>query len=106
MLLWALRQFVSWQARKVQASMLRPREAQTRAFHRLQSLLHGSDVSRTSGFDACRTLDDCRALPAADSDSLHATLQAVFDHGSPRRKLLGRSSLRGFMRTSGSRGTP
>ena len=104
MVRWALKQFVSWQARKVHASMLRPREAQQATFARLQSLLRGTGVSRASGFERCRSLDDVRALAPSDSESLKPTLTQVFTGGV--RGLIGRSRLHGFMRTSGSRGDP
>jgi hypothetical protein len=101
---WALKQFVSWQARKVQASMLRPREAQEATFARLQALLRGTGGSRASGFERCRTLDEVRGLPPSDSESLKPTLTQIFTAGV--RGLIGRARLHGFMRTSGSRGEP
>ncbi len=104
MILWALRQFVGYHARRVQASMLRPREAQTRALAQLKTILGGSEAARVSGLERCRTLDDVRLLPAADSESLAPMLREVVSGGLARRELVGRSRLLGFMRTSGSRG--
>jgi hypothetical protein len=90
MIRWALRQFVSWHARRVQRSMMEPREAQAAVLERLRRHL-----------GAVRTLDDLRMLPASDQDSLQAQLKQAFETG-----VFAGARLRGFMRTSGSRGEP
>jgi hypothetical protein len=106
MIVWAARQLAAWHARKVQRSMLEPREAQREALERLKALLHGTEAARRSGFDAVKTLDDCRRLPKSDAESVQGALEQVFEGGAAQRGWFGRSKLYGFMRTSGSRGAP
>src|SRR5437588_6947273 len=106
MISWAARKFVSHHARRVLGSMNDPHGAQLEAFALLRKTLAGSELALTSGFDACRTLDDCRALAPSDGLSMLPTLRKVFDGGSTARRALGRSRLHGFARTSGTRADP
>lgn len=104
MLASALGHYLRWHARRVQWSMANPREAQALAFARLQRLLRGSEVARTSGFERCRTLDDCRTLLVSDSESLKPLLKRVFELGARAGNVFGASKLFGFARTSGTLG--
>src|SRR5579872_4845244 len=101
MLTWALKQYFCWHARRVRESMEHPRNAQLAAFQRLRRLLRGSQVAAQSGFDRCESLEDCRGLPASDSESLRALFAQVFEEGARAKRLFGRSGLFGFARTSG-----
>jgi len=106
MVTWALRQHLTARAKDVHRSMHDPRAAQLRAFDRLKKTLHGSGVSIQSGFDRCRTLEDCRHLPASDSGSLSRIFTQIFTGGVRESRLVGRTRLTGFARTSGSFGEP
>ncbi len=85
---------------------MRPQLAQLETFTRLQSVLRGGDTARQSGFDACRTPEDCRRLPVSDAASMQPVLKSLFDGDAAQRVALGRSRVRGFARTSGTRGDP
>lgn len=84
--------------------MWQPRDAQTETFRRLRRLLQGTRIAAHTGFDRCRTLEDCRTLPIADADSMHPLFDEVFARGDRARRIFGRTRVLGFGRTSGTLG--
>jgi hypothetical protein len=106
MILAALKQYVDWHAGRVFSSMMDPRAAQQRVFHRLRRVLHGSEVAARSGFDRCETLEDCRGLPPSNHTVLKPLFQQAFEEGAAASHLFGRSRIVGFARTSGTLGEP
>src|SRR5438128_6816564 len=83
--------------------MERPFEAQVAVFTRLRRALAGSEIAAHTGFDRCRSLDDCRRLPISDGDSLLPLFARVFERGE---RIFGSSRLLAIARTSGSQGEP
>jgi hypothetical protein len=103
---WPLKHYLVRHARKVQASMCHPLEAQTDVFDHLKGLLRGSEVARQTGFDQCRALEDCRHLPASTGESMKPLFTRAFERGVAESGLFGRSRIIGFGRTSGTLGEP
>ena len=99
-----VRHYLTWHAQRVLRSMWRPREAQADAFGRLRRLLRGTEIAARTGFDRCRTLEDCRRLPVSNAESLRPLFDRVFEQGDPARRIFGRSKVLGFSRTSGTSG--
>lgn len=86
--------------------MWEPRAAQVEAFGRLRRELAGSEMGAASGFEGCRTLEDCRRLPPSDAESLAPLFARVFEGGASAARVFGRTRLLGFARTSGTLGEP
>lgn len=102
MIRWALKQYLIRVAQAVVASMHQPEQTQRATFARLRRLLRGTELADASGFSRCASLEDCRALPAADGDTLKARFQHVFERGERSGPVFGHSAVRGFGRTSGT----
>jgi hypothetical protein len=101
-----LKQHLLSQARNVQSSMFNPLEAQAETFSRLKALLQGSEISHQSGLENCLSLEDCRRLKIATSDTLKPFFKRSFDHGVSESRTWGKSDILGFARTSGTVGEP
>jgi GH3 auxin-responsive promoter len=86
--------------------MCNPLEAQTYVFDRLKGLLRGSEIASRTGFDQCRSLEDCRHLPSSSGESMKPLFTRAFERGVAERGLFGHSKIVGFGRTSGTLGEP
>jgi acyl-CoA synthetase (AMP-forming)/AMP-acid ligase II len=86
--------------------MCHPLEAQTEVFERLKTRLRGSEIATQTGFNQCRSLEDCRRLPSSDSESMKPLFKRTFEGGVPESRAFGRSDIMGFGRTSGTLGEP
>jgi hypothetical protein len=103
---WPLQQYLVRHARKVHASMCNPLEAQTHVFDHLKGLLRGSEIASQTGFDRCRSLEDCRHLPSSSGESMKPLFTRAFERGVAESGLFGHSKIIGFGRTSGTLGEP
>jgi GH3 auxin-responsive promoter len=103
---WPLKQYLVRHARTVHASMCNPLEAQSDVFDHLKRLLRGSEIASQTGFDQCRSLEDCRHLPSSDGDSMKPLFTRAFERGVAESGLFGHSKIVGFGRTSGTLGEP
>jgi hypothetical protein len=106
MIRWTLKQYLIRHARRVQASMWDPLKAQTETFAQLKALLQGSTISTQTGFNQCRSLEECRHLPVSNSESMAPLFKRVFERGAKELKVFGNSKIVGFARTSGTLGEP
>lgn len=104
MIVHALQRYLAREILATERSLTDPAAAPRATFRRLQRTLRGAEIARSSGFAACKTLDELRRLPVSDGESSRAAFERVYAGGDAERRVFGRSPVVAFGRTSGTTG--